>query len=112
ARAQRDEQGWTAEIRIPFQSLSFNPDSTAWGLNFNRIRRRSNESIAWSSYNREINPSVSGTATGIVDLRQGMGLDVVPSLAVTRRRDFSPAGTEETAYEPQLDVFYKLTPQL
>lgn len=112
ARAQRDEQGWTAEIRIPFQSLSFNPDSTAWGLNFNRIRRRSNESIAWSSYNREINPSVSGTATGIVDLRQGMGLDVVPALAMTRRRVFGPNGTEDTAYEPQLDLFYKVTPQL
>jgi hypothetical protein len=112
ARAQRDEQGWTAEIRIPFQSLSFNPGSTEWGINFNRIRRRSNESIAWSSYNREINPSVAGTATGINNLRQGMGLDVVPSMTIARRRTFGPAGMEETAYEPQLDVFYKVTPQL
>jgi hypothetical protein len=112
ARAQRDEQGWTAEIRIPFQSLSFNPASTEWGINFNRIRRRSNESIAWSSYNREINPSVSGTASGIRDLRQGVGLDVVPSMTIARRRTFGPAGREEDAYEPQLDVFYKVTPQL
>ncbi|MGA0805180.1 MAG: carbohydrate binding family 9 domain-containing protein [Pseudohongiellaceae bacterium] len=112
ARAQRDGQGWTAEIRIPIQSLSFNPASSEWGLNFNRIRRRSNESIAWSSYNREINPSVAGTATGIRDLRQGMGLDVVPSMTVLRRRTFGPAGIEDTAYEPQLDVFYKVTPQL
>ena len=112
ARAQRDELGWTAEIRIPFQSLSFNPGSTEWGINFNRIRRRSNESIAWSSYNREINPSVAGTATGITDLRQGMGLDLVPSMTLARRRTFGLNGRAEGAYEPQLDVFYKVTPQL
>ncbi|MDY6984402.1 MAG: carbohydrate binding family 9 domain-containing protein, partial [Pseudomonadota bacterium] len=112
AKSQRDANGWTTEIRIPFQTLSFNPDSPAWGINFNRIRRRSNESIAWSSRNREINPSVSGTAQGFDGLRQGLGLDVVPSLAIARRRVFRPVGYTENNYEPQLDVFYKITPQL
>ncbi|MGV3593517.1 MAG: carbohydrate binding family 9 domain-containing protein [Gammaproteobacteria bacterium] len=112
AKSQRDGEGWTTEIRIPFQTLSFNPDAPAWGINFNRIRRRSNESIAWSSRNREINPSVSGTAQGFDGLRQGLGLDVVPSLAIARRRRFGPLGFTETNYEPQLDVFYKITPQL
>lgn len=112
ARASRNDQGWTAEIRIPFQTLSFNPGSTSWGINFNRIRRRSNESIAWMSYNREINPSTAGTATGMDNLRQGLGLDVVPSMTIARRREFMPNGMTETRYEPQLDVFYKLTPQL
>ena len=63
-RSQRHAQGWTAEIRIPFQSLSFNPDSSVWGINFNRIRRGANENIAWMSYNREINPSTSGHSNG------------------------------------------------
>ena len=72
----------------------------------------SNESIAWSSRNREINPSVSGTAQGFDGLRQGLGLDVVPSMAIARRRRFGPNGFTENNYEPQLDVFYKLTPQL
>lgn len=111
-RAQRDGQGWTAEIRIPFQSLSFNPDSAAWGLNFSRIRRQSNEVIAWSSFNREINPSTSGTATGLTRLRQGVGLDIVPSMTLRRNRKFGPGGFTENNYEPQLDVFYKVTPQL
>ncbi len=112
ARAQRDDSGWTAEIRIPFQSLSFNPDSSTWGLNFSRIRRQSNEIIAWSSFNREINPSTSGTATGLTNLRQGLGLDVVPSMTMRRTREFGPNGFFESHYEPQLDVFYKITPQL
>jgi hypothetical protein len=112
ARSQRDEQGWTTEIRIPFQSLSFNPDSTSWGINFNRIRRGDGESIAWMSYNREINPSVAGTATGLEGLRQGVGLDIVPSMVLARRRNFSLGNFTENNFEPQLDVFYKLTPQL
>ena len=49
AKSQRDAEGWTTEIRIPFQSLSFNPASSEWGINFNRIRRGSNENIAWTS---------------------------------------------------------------
>ena len=111
-RSQRHAQGWTAEIRIPFQSLSFNPDSSVWGINFNRIRRGANENIAWMSYNREINPSTSGTATGLENLRQGVGLDVVPSMTMRRNRKFGLGGFEENHYEPQLDVFYKVTPQL
>jgi len=112
AKSARDNQGWSTEIRIPFQTLSFNPGSTSWGINFNRIRRRSGESIAWMSRNREINPSVSGTATGLEDLRQGMGLDMVPSMTLARRRKFGSLGSTGDNYEPQLDVFYKVTPQL
>ncbi len=112
AKSVRDNQGWTTEIRIPFQTLSFNPGSISWGINFNRIRRRSGESIAWMSRNREINPSVSGTATGLEDLRQGMGLDMVPSMTLARRRKFGSLGSTGDNYEPQLDVFYKVTPQL
>ncbi len=64
------------------------------------------------SYNREANPSTSGTATGLEGLRQGVGLDVVPSMTLRRNRQFGPGGFTENHYEPQLDVFYKITPQL
>jgi len=111
-RAGRTDEGWAAEIRIPFQSLSFNPDSTEWGINFSRIRRGDNEIMAWMSYNREINPSTAGTATGLEGLRQGVGLDIVPSMTLRRNRKFGPGGFEENHYEPQLDMFYKVTPQL
>jgi hypothetical protein len=112
ARAQRNDDGWAAEIRIPFQSLSFNPDSSSWGINFNRIRRGNNENIAWMSNNREINPSTAGMATGLEGLRQGVGLDIVPSMTLRRSRTYGPAGFTDNDYEPQLDLFYKITPQL
>jgi hypothetical protein len=64
------------------------------------------------SNNREINPSTAGTATGLAGLRQGIGLDIVPSVTLRRSRTYGPAAFTENDYEPQLDVFYKITPQL
>ncbi len=58
-----DDQGWTTEIRIPFQTLSFNPDNTEWGINFLRNIPRNNERIAWSSRDRQDNPGQAGIAT-------------------------------------------------
>jgi hypothetical protein len=112
ARSATDSQGWTTELRIPLQTLSFNPDSGTWGINFNRLRRRSGESIAWMSRNREINPSTSGMISGLSGLRQGVGLDIVPSLAVRKNKMFGTPDSTQMDYEPQLDVYYKLTPQL
>jgi hypothetical protein len=113
AGANTDEEGWTAEMKIPLQTISFNRDTDTWGINFVRARRREGESIAWVSRNREVNPSVAGTITGLEGLRQGFGLDVVPSLTLRQQKNFTPGLTpSDTFYEPQLDMFYKITPQL
>src|SRR5688572_29105738 len=45
AKSNIDEQGWTTEIRIPFQTISFNPANTEWGVNMRRAIRRNNEEI-------------------------------------------------------------------
>lgn len=112
ADASRTENGWYGEMRIPFQTISFNPDSAAWGINFRRAIRRNSESIAWVSRNRQVNPGVAGTITGLEGLRQGLGLDVVPSLTLREDRVYGPAGFREQHFEPQLDLYYKITPQL
>ncbi len=106
------DNGWYSEMRIPFQTISFNPDTDAWGINFRRVIRRNNESIGWVSRNMQVDPSVSGTITGLDGLEQGLGLDIVPSMAARQSRVFGAASTEESSIEPQLDVFYKITPQL
>ena len=111
AAAGRFEGGWTAEIEIPFKSISFDPNTDTWGLNFSRTVVRKNEIIAWVSRNRAYNPSVSGLAVGFEGLEQGLGLDVVPSMSASRRKDFT-AHVGGSDLEPSLDVAYKLTPQL
>ena len=112
ANATRDETGWYGEMRIPFQTISFNPDSDAWGINFRRAIRRDNESIAWVSRNRQVNPSIAGTITGLNGMQQGKGLDIVPSMVARQERMFGPVSGTEQNFEPQLDMFYKITPQL
>ncbi|MEE8287531.1 MAG: carbohydrate binding family 9 domain-containing protein, partial [Gammaproteobacteria bacterium] len=68
AAATQDEQGWTAEMSIPFQTLSFDPNNEVWGVNFMRFIPRRNEFIGWVSRNRTMNPSITGTVTGFNNL--------------------------------------------
>ena len=105
------EQGWTAEVEIPFKTLPFDPDIDTWGVNFGRSIRRRGEEVAWVSRNRSYNPGIAGRAVGFSRLDQGRGLDVVPSLAVNQRKAFAPGSTDGNL-EPSLDVFYRVTPSL
>ena len=111
AAATRNDQGWVAETRIPFKTVSFHPDNDTWGINLNRRIARNNESVGWVSRNRTQNPGISGEITGLFGLDQGLGLDVVPSVTANSRRRFS-SGTESSEFEPSLDLFYKVTPAL
>ena len=111
AQATMHEEGWTAEMAIPFKTLSFDPDSDSWGINFTRGIARGNETVGWMSRTRQQNPSIAGTVVGLDGLEQGLGLDVVPSLSSTESIFFVPAGSE-SATEPSVDVFYKFTPAL
>ena len=47
--AARDDQGWTAEIAIPFRTLRFasGTDAQSWGFNVRRFIARTQESSFW-----------------------------------------------------------------
>ena len=111
AAATQNDQGWIAETRIPFKTVSFRPENDTWGINFNRRIARNNESVGWVSRNRTQNPGISGEITGLFDLDQGLGLDVVPVATANSRRLFS-SDVENSGFEPSLDLFYKVTPAL
>lgn len=109
-----DDQGWYTEMRIPFQTLSFNEENSQWGVNFIRTIQRNGERIGWSSRDRQDNPGQGGIATGMTGMQQGIGLDVVPGATLRRDRVFGSgpnAGVDEN-FEPTLDLFYKVTPAL
>ncbi len=109
--AQIDGEGWTTEIAIPFKTLSFDPGNDTWGINFRRSVARRDERMGWVSRNRNTDPSTSGVAIGFEGLKQGVGLDLVPSMSLSRRRYFD--GTPSTSdFEPSLDLFYKISPSL
>ena len=106
-----DEQGWTAEVAIPFNTLNFDPNQEEWGFTVARTIARKREDVAWSSFNRNINPTTTGLLYGIRDIRQGVGLDIIPSMAMARSENHV-AGTTNDRYDPSLNVFYKITPNL
>ena len=56
-----DEDGWTAEFRIPFNQLRYsgNSGATSWGLQVYREINRLNESSFWNRFPRESNQVVS-----------------------------------------------------
>jgi len=107
----RDEQGWVVEVELPMKTLSFDSDNETWGINFERHISRIGERVLWVTRNRAVNPSVTGAAIGLRDLEQGKGLDIVPSLSINHKKEFSKT-LKKTAYEPSLDLFYKVTPSL
>ncbi|MFO1427951.1 MAG: DUF5916 domain-containing protein [Steroidobacteraceae bacterium] len=111
ADAQLTADGWSAEMAIPFKTLSFDARSDTWGINFIRSIRRKREDLVWSHKNRRITLDLSGEMRGMGGRDQGRGLDVVPSLAFTQRERFM---SDESSLRPKpsLDVFYRITPSL
>ena len=109
--ARLDEEGWIAELEIPFKTLSFDPENDVWGLNVGRYIGRKTEQIAWTSQNRDLNPAAFGEMTGLSGAEKGIGLDVVPSARISESKDFESNVSSDLA-EPAIDVFYKLTSSL
>ena len=111
-RTTRNDQGWTAEFAIPFKSLSFPSGGTVWGFNVARHIYRKLEEDRWSGARLDTQLyqlSEAGEITNLVDLTQGIGLDVRPFLA---GRWLRIPGEDETSGKPGLDLFYNVTPSL
>ncbi|MEE8348805.1 MAG: DUF5916 domain-containing protein [Acidobacteriota bacterium] len=108
------DQGWQAEMAIPFKTLRFREgEGQMWGVNFIRRIRRKNEDTQWSPVPRPYRisrMSFAGSLEGISGLRQGRNLYLKPyvSTPLARREgddvDFNP--------EMGLDVKFGVTPGL
>jgi Domain of unknown function (DUF5916)/Carbohydrate family 9 binding domain-like len=78
----RDSTGWTAEFRIPFQTLRFHAGGdTQFGFNVRRFIRRKNEEDLWRSYGRAqglYHLDNEGAITELTDLQRPRGLEMSP----------------------------------
>lgn len=109
------EDGWTAEIRIPFSTLNFDPARDAWGINFQRTIRRRNEEILWSGWRRNeslFRPAHAGTMTGLDGLSQGLGVEVKPYFAASGGEAVAAGEPWEGDAKMGVDVTYSVTPSL
>jgi len=116
ARVFRDEQGWSAEIEIPLNTINFRPDAPSWGINFQRTIRRKVEETLWSGWARNQGLTympAAGRLQGLEGLRQGLGLDLVPyAVGNSSAAPGRGAGASVETASVGGDIAYNLTPGL
>ena len=110
--------GWSAEIRIPFHTLNFDPKTSTWGINFQRTIRRKNEEILWSGHKRNqgfYRPQDAGRLTGLNNISQGLGLELVgygKAEALKVQNESEGDYNNSQNLDGGLDVNYNITPGL
>ena len=93
------DDGWQAEVMIPFDTLRFKSDQPLWGINFRRMIRRKNEEALWQAYRRN---------AGIFRISEAGLLEGIPRIEQAHRyeiRPFFSFGLTETpppGYQPGL----------
>jgi len=113
-RSAIDDQGWSFELALPFQTLNFAPGGATWGFNCVRHIKRRNEVARWNDPSPDhsvFQISEAGELHGLAGLEQGLGLDFVPFFHADWTYEREDA-QRTLLGQPGFDAFYKLTPGL
>jgi len=108
ASARISDEGWVAEIEIPFKTLRFKPGQSGWGFNVERQIKRRQETDRWAAPRQNIwigNFAEAGRLEGLDGIRQGLGLDVRPYLS-------GGEGNSGGEFTGGIDIFQNITPNL
>jgi hypothetical protein len=114
AATRRTDRGWTAEIRIPIQTLSFQKGLPSWEFNIQRRIQRLQENDRWASPQRDFKVSQvsrAGLLTGLPAFQLGVGLSVRPAV-VAGGSVPAPGVAAENNTHASLDVTQRLGPNL
>ena len=82
-RTQITNEGWFAEIKIPFYTLKYRPgqEEQVWGINFERNIRRNRQQARWKGWQRNYDisdVSQAGLLKGLKELRDKRFVEVKP----------------------------------
>ena len=106
AATRRTDRGWTAEIRIPIETLAFRPGVHEWHFNVERRIQRLQETDRWATAERQFKvtqTSRAGRLTELPDFALGLGLTVRPSM-VAGAGIPGPLASVSGEARPSLDV--------
>jgi len=110
AATKRNSSGWSAEILIPIQTLSFNPDLRVWHFNLQRRIQRRLETDRWAFPARQYQLTQTSRAGVLTDLPAfdlGVGLTVRP--AVTTGAGIpAPEADIDGKFHPSLDATQRI----
>ena len=115
-RARVTDEGWQAEIAIPFKTLNFDEGAPVWGFNIKRERVANGEEDRWASPSLAygfFNLTEGGELVGLSGMEQGYGIDLVPFVTLSHQNDEAVEGGEEdsdTLFQVGADLTWRATP--
>ena len=119
---RRVEDGWTAEMAIPFKSLRYpsRPDGVPhrWGFQITRIIREKSESVAWAPGSLSISGQLTqmGVLDGLENLSTSRNLEFLPTVTAARIGSLDTENGTFEAGDPDADagigIKYGVTPNL
>jgi len=115
ARSVIGPDGWSAEIVIPFRSISFKPDLASWGLNVERVIARRQEIDRLSGARADAfftNPAEAAPLVGLGSVRQGLGLTFKPYGLVSPSKDHVAGTPLDWRWDGGFDLYKNFTPNL
>lgn len=116
ARVTVDEEGWTAEYRIPFSQLRFSEsEAPVWGIQLERVigRRREYSVLSFTPKSEQGGIPTFGHLTGLENVEPGQRLEVLPYV-VTRAEYVDPGANpyrtdSEYFGSAGVDLLYRVT---
>jgi len=118
-RTSITEEGWTAEIAIPWKTLRFaRSDTTVWGINFARMIRRKNEHVYWQLIPRELGKSgifslsEAGELHGLKNIQMGGNLELRPYFLGGLENDLYTGYRTDRVADAGMDAKIALTANL
>lgn len=114
AATQVTDSGWSAEIRIPVSSLSFDPSSDEWAFNIQRRIQGSLETNRWAAARQDAKfgqTTNAGRLVGLPRFSLGSGLTIRPSITASAGRPAPDTDLDGTA-DLSLDLQKRITANL
>ncbi len=111
SEARINDDGWSAEMAIPFKSLRFSSaPEQVWGINFSRYIHRLNETDYWTAVSRDL-PRLQQMAElqGLRGIKSGHNLEIFPYAGVRSTRW---AGEKDDKLAVGADLKYGIKPNL
>ncbi len=121
-RGRMVDDGWTAEMAIPFKSLRYpalaGEGGRRWGFQITRVIRGKSEAQSWSPISRGVAGQLTqfGVLEGLSDLSRSRNLEILPELTGAR---LGALDTSNGAFDSQdpfgdlgVSVKYGITPNL
>lgn len=114
AQVATNDDGWSIEITLPIQSITFKKGLSSWGFNVERRIQRNQETIRWANVQRDQffgQTSRAGIITNLPVFNYGLGLNVRPSL-VSELNKNGPDASHEFDFDASLDASQRISPNV